>query len=174
MVRRVKRVAPLGGIPPEIARIIARNKNYSYWTRGVEFRAPTRPAPAQGHYRGRATTPIPNGHSSAVVAAGAATVYVGPMGTGTVWFPTMAVIGTTTGAADTSTCSLYLSPLMAAASLASLPQLGGQSYAGGGDTIGLSLPPVHPGTYIIAVWKNATNNDLATLTVYGDQQALVM
>jgi hypothetical protein len=85
----------------------------------------------------------------------------------------MAVIGTTTGVNDASTCSLYLSPLMAASSLASLPQLGGQSYAGGGDTIGLSIPPVHPGHFIIAIWSNAHNGDLATLTVYGDQQALV-
>ena len=171
-MRRVTRIAPRVSGLGIIARSVQASSGPTQYGR---WRQPNRrpPSPAQWRYMRTAEGPLPNGYSSAKVASNAATVYVGPMGTGTIWYPTMAVIGTTTGANDASTCTLYLSPLLNGTSLASQPQIGGQSYAGGGDTIGLSIPPVYPGYYLIAVWAGAVNGDLATLTVYGSQQSLV-
>jgi hypothetical protein len=118
-------------------------------------------------YTVRAQTPIPNGYGVTTVSAeGTATVSVGPAGLGTVWYPQSAAIATTTGAADSSTCQLYLGPLN------QVQLVIGTSYAGGGDSIGLGVPPMTPGYYIVAVWSGAHEGDLATLAVYGTQSAL--
>jgi hypothetical protein len=111
--------------------------------------------------------PIPNGVGQAAVpASGIVSIQVGPQGVGTVWYPQSAAIATTTGAADTSTCTLYVGPL------ALLTQVGSQSYAGGGDNIGLAVPALVPGYFIVAKWAGATPGDLATLTVYGQADVL--
>lgn len=172
MVRRVQRRVPLWRMPAVYAQSIQRSQFKAMQPQGFH-RLKVTPVP-QVQYTGVSSGPIPNGYGSAIVASGAATVQVGPMGVGTVWYPTMAVIATTSGANDGSTCALYLSPLVNGTSLAVQSMIGGQSYNGGGDTIGLTLPPVHPGTYLIAVWATAKNGDLATLTVYGTQTALVV
>ena len=127
----------------------------------------------QGAYTGTQQTVITGGYAAKVVpASGTVTIYVGPMGVGTVWYPQAAAISTTTGANDASTCALYLSPLTDANALVPSTQIGGQSYAGGGDTIGLAVPPMWPGYFIIAVWTGATQGALAALAVYGTQRVL--
>lgn len=127
----------------------------------------------QGAYTGHQQTLITGGYSAATVtAAGAAVVKVGPQGVGTVWYPQAAAISTTTGANDASTCALYLSPLENGATVVPSTQIGGQSYAGGGDSIGLAVPPMWPGYFIVAVWAGAVPGDLASLAVYGTQDVL--
>ena len=113
-------------------------------------------------YTATVRVPIANGVGQATVpSSGIVSIQVGPQGVGTVWYPQSAAIATTTGANDTSTCTLYVGPL------ALLSQVGSQSYAGGGDNIGLAVPALTPGYFIVAKWAGATSGDLATLTVYG-------
>jgi hypothetical protein len=169
--RRIGRRAPLvSGLGP-IAESISR-------TMGQRNRGYTNPRPLsipQGAYRGQApATPITGGYASVIVpASGTATAFCGPQGIGTIWYPQAAAISTTTGATDASTCALYLSPFTnTSMSLAPSTQIGGQSYAGGGDTIGLAVPPVRNGYYLIAVWTGAKSGDVAALQVYGTQRAL--
>lgn len=161
--RRVRRLAPAPRIAPLIGQAIDRSQNYT--TAAVRKLGRPGTIPMQDYATPR-RTPIAGGYGSAIVAAGTATVKVGPMGVGTVWYPQAAAIATTTGANDASTCALYLGPL----GLQTL--IGGQSYAGGGDTIGLAVPPLWNGYFIWAVWSNAVNGDLATLTIYGEQDSL--
>lgn len=151
-------------IPAELLRIIGAQEQKA--TKPVTKYTRPYSAPMQ-QYTGRARTAIANGYGAATVSgSGTATVTVGPQGVGTVWYPMSAAISTTSGANDTSTCTLYLAP-------AQQPQLIiGQSYAGGGDSLGLGVPPLPPGYYIIAVWTGGHSGDLATLAVYGTQDAL--
>lgn len=120
------------------------------------------------NYADRVTTPIDDGIGQATVAGGTATVKVGPSGFGVRWYPAQAVINTTTGANDPSTCQLFKGVISAAS------QIGAQSYAGGGDTIGLAGLDLQPGEFIIAVWSGATNGDTATLRVLGDKSSLIL
>jgi hypothetical protein len=94
-------------------------------------------------------------------------VQLGPQGIGTIWYPQSAAVATTTGAADASTVTFYIGPL------ALLTEVGSQSYAGGGDNVGLAVPAMHPGTFLVAKWAGGHSGDLATLTIYGLQDALV-
>jgi hypothetical protein len=108
------------------------------------------------------------GTGQAVVSgAGAATVIVNPQGVGTHWYPVKADISTTSGAADASTCQLFLG----AQSVQT--QIGGQSYAGGGDTFGLGGHVLTPGDLLIAVWAGGNPGDIATLRVTGDQVVMI-
>jgi hypothetical protein len=125
-----------------------------------------RPRPPVGQYRQQVRTALTNGTGQATVAAGTATIRLGPQGLGTIWYPQAAAIATTSGAVDASTCTIYLG------AQAVLPQIVGQSYAGGGDSIGLTSPPLTPGQFLIAVWVSAHNTDQATLVIYGDQVVL--
>jgi hypothetical protein len=169
--RRVGRRAPLvSGLGP-IAESISRTMGQ----RNTGYGNPRPLSIPQQAYTGQAPlTPITGGYAAVIVpASGTATAYCGPQGVGTVWYPQAVAISTTTGANDAATCALFLSPFTnTSMSLAPSSQIGGQSYAGGGDTIGIAVPPVRNGYYIIAVWSNATHNDLASLQVYGNQQAL--
>ena len=118
-------------------------------------------------YQTTVTTSIPNAYAQAVVGAGGtASCQVGPAGVGTVWYPVSAAIATTSGAADGSTCTLYFGPL----GLLSL--VIGQSYAGGGDSLGLGVPAMSPGYFIVAIWTGAKAGDVATLNVIGTQDVL--
>lgn len=111
--------------------------------------------------------PLTGGTGAAKVASdGSATITLGPQGVGTVWYPQSVAIATTTGAADTSTCTVYVGPLSL------LSQIGAQSYAGGGDMIGLPVPPLFPGYFIVAVWAGAVSGDQATAAIYGEMDAL--
>ena len=122
-----------------------------------------------GAYSQLARMPIQGGYGSATVSAsGTATVTLGPQGVGTVWYPQQVAIGTTTGAADASTCTLFVGPL------ALLTQIGSQSYAGGGDSIGLAVNAMYPGFFLVAQWSGGHAGDLAVFTVYGVQDTLTV
>ena len=164
-IRRAPVVSQLGPLRRAIQAQLGQSNVAQQWPN----RRP-RTIPQQA-YGARASTPIPDGYGATTVAGGTATVYVGPSGVGTIWYPTMAVLATTSGATDSSTAVIYLTPLTNG-SFHVQTQIGGQSYAGGGDTIGLAVPPMWPGTYIAAVWSGANNGDLASLTVYGDRDVL--
>jgi hypothetical protein len=108
--------------------------------------------------------PLTGGQGQAVVnGAGVATVKVGPQGLGTTWYPAAANISTSTGAADTSTCAVYIG------AQAQQNLQGGQSYAGGGDTVALSVISMQPGDLLIAVWSGAVPGATAVLNVTGTQ-----
>jgi hypothetical protein len=49
---------------------------------------------------------------------------------------------------------------------------GGQSYAGGGDVISLTVPGMTPGDLLIIVWAGATVGSVVTVNVQGTQDAL--
>src|SRR5215469_9035195 len=152
------------GIPDELRRIVQRE-----YLRATKPVVPVRRP--QSHpvfqYTQPVQTNIANGYGTALVgASSAATVTVGPQGLGTVWYPQSAAIATTTGPNDASTCQLYIGPI------GLLQLISGTSYAGGGDSIGLSVPPVTPGYFIVAVWAGAKPGDIASLAVYGSQTAL--
>lgn len=133
-------------------------------------RPPTIP---QGAYTQAPQTVITGGYVAGLIpASGTLVLAVGPAGVGTVWYPQSASISTTTGANDASTCAIYLSPLVNGGSPPPSTQIGGQSYAGGGDTIGLPVPPIRPGQFVYAVWSGANPGDLAALQVYGQQGTL--
>lgn len=164
--RRLTRLTASPRIPPLIGQSIGRSQHKSGPARSQGRRPAAVPI---GDYRGSIRTPLTGGYASGIVpASGVITLSCGPMGLGTVWYPQAAAIATSTGANDSSTCALYVGPL----GLQTL--IGGQSYAGGGDTIGLAVPPLWPGYYIWATWTGATKGDLATLTVYGEQDALAI
>jgi hypothetical protein len=108
------------------------------------------------------------GTGQAVVnALGAATVTVSPQGLGTKWYPVKADILTTSGVNDASTCQLFLG----AQSVNT--QIGGTSYAGGGDTFGLAGHVLAPGDLLIAVWAGGKPGDIATLRVTGTQVVMI-
>jgi len=131
------------------------------------------PSTPQGAYTQVITSVITGGYAAeAVTAAGTVTIYCGPQGIGTVWYPQAIAISTTTGAADASTCTAYLSPLQNGTTLAPSTQIVGQSYAGGGDTIGIAVPPMRAGMFLVCVWTGAKSGDLAAMQVYGQQGAL--
>jgi hypothetical protein len=107
-----------------------------------------------------------NQAQTTIGGGGSGTVRLGPTGLGTRWYLTQANVQTTTGPNDTSTVALYLGAQVQA------NLLGGTSYAGGQDTIGLHVRPLTPGDLITAVWTGGHAGDLATLTLYGDQDVL--
>lgn len=119
-------------------------------------------------YGGLVRVPIRPGEGTAaktVPASGTVTIALGPDALNT-WYVSHCVISTTTGALDTSTCALQLGPYTGGV----VP--GGQSYAGGGDTVSLGGRQLKPGEYVTAVWSGAKTGDTATLTVYGVQDVL--
>jgi hypothetical protein len=99
-------------------------------------------------------------------ASGTITLQIGPAGIGTIWYPSSVNISTSLGAADNSTCSVYLG-FIAAQNLQ-----GGQSYAGGGDTVSLAVPSLSAGALIIAVWSGGTSGSIAAINVLGTMDAL--
>lgn len=108
-----------------------------------------------------------NGTAQGTVAAGgAATLRVGPQGLGTIWRPNHCVIATSTGATDNSTAQIFVGPQAIQAYLRT------QSYAGGGDEIGLHGVVLAAGHFIWAVWANANPGDIVTLAVVGSQSVL--
>jgi hypothetical protein len=107
-----------------------------------------------------------NQRQTTIGAGGAATIQLGPQGQGTRWYLTQANVWTTTGALDSSTVALYLGAQVQG------NLLGGQSFSGGGDTIGLNVRPLVPGDLIIAVWAGGHPGDIASLILYGDQDVL--
>jgi hypothetical protein len=101
-----------------------------------------------------------------VNSAGTATCKVGPQGLGVTWYPSSVVVSTSVGATDAATAACYVG------SIAAMNLQGGQSYAGGGDTIGLSVQTMTPGDLLIVVWTGATPGSTATMNVVGTQDVL--
>lgn len=104
--------------------------------------------------------------STPVLANGAASLQAGPAGVGSSWALDQAGIATSVGAADTATCAVYAGPQ------ASAPYLVAQSYAGGGDAIGLAGYTLLPGEFVWAIWSGGTPGSLAQLKVAGTQTVL--
>lgn len=121
-------------------------------------------------FRPLVRVPISNGVGTAVVSGGGtAKVVVGPQAVGTRWYPKKGDINTTSGANDASTCQIFIGP-----STVATDTLGaGQSYAGGGDTFGLSGEMLQPGEFVTAVWTGGNPGDIATLRVTGNQVVMV-
>lgn len=157
-------------VPSWVHRPVARRGVPSQdWQPGWQGTGMLRPRrPSMSSYQQRVTgVPIAGGTAQTTVGSdGTATAQIAPQGLGTVWYPQQANVSTSTGAADSSTCAIYLG----AVALGTLQV--GQSYAGGGDTIGLSVPALAPGGLLIAVWSDAVPGDLATLSIIGTQDAL--
>jgi hypothetical protein len=126
-----------------------------------------RSAPMQAYRSAVQGMQLAGGQAFGIVnGAGVAVAQVGPQGLGNVWYPAMANITTTTGPGDVSTCTVYLG----SQSLANMA--GPTSYAGGGDSIGLSVPALTPGALLIAVWSGAHPGDTATLNIIGTMDCL--
>jgi hypothetical protein len=113
--------------------------------------------------------PLTGGQVTGLVGAGGTvTLKVGPQGLGNIWYPVQCTISTSTGALDTSTCAVYLG------SQAQQNLQGGQSYAGGGDVVSLSVQSMSQGDLLIAVWTGAVPGALAAVNVTGTMDSLVV
>jgi hypothetical protein len=123
-------------------------------------------APVELYRTVSAQIPISGAQGMVVVSGGTATISVGPTGLGTVWYPASAVIATSIGPLDTSVCKIYVGPSQTPVSLQ------GTLISGGAGTLGLALPSMSPGLYIIAVWSGATNGSTASLNITGYQTVL--
>lgn len=98
-----------------------------------------------------------------ITGSGAATVQVGPQGLGTRWQLQQVVNATTTGPNDASTVTFYVGAIAVA------NMIGGQSYAGGGDTVGLAGLELQTGEFLIAVWAGGHTGDAATIRLSGTE-----
>lgn len=99
-------------------------------------------------------------------AGGSVTLRAGPAGVGASWALDSAAISTSTGASDSSTCAVYAGPQAISSFLVA------QSYAGGGDAIGLAGISIVPGEFVWAVWSGGVHLATATLKVTGTKTAL--
>jgi hypothetical protein len=105
---------------------------------------------------------------SFVSGSGAATVQIGPSGLGTIWYPQQAILSTSSGVSDSSTCIAYLGPAGA------VPvNILFQSFSGGSDVQGIAVPMMQPGDFITCKWSGGHSGDLATLRIIGALTALV-
>ena len=96
------------------------------------------------------------------------TLHVGPSGFHTSWDLAQISIGTTTGAADTSTAEIFAQPFGTPSPAWQV----GQSYAAGGDQIGLSGIKLVTGEFVFVVWTGANPGDTATIILSGIQTVL--
>lgn len=101
---------------------------------------------------------------------GTAQAQAGPQGSGTVWYPAQVTVSTTTGITngiDTSVCNVYLGA-------AGFPSTLQGTIFGGNGLLGVALPPITVGLFIIAVWTGAHPGDQCAINVQGTMDALVM
>lgn len=113
--------------------------------------------------------PLTGGQGQSRVANNTATVQVGPQGLGTVWYPSQVTVSTTTGirtGLDTSVCNIYLGA-------AGTPTTLQGTIFGGNGLLGVALPNLTVGLFIIAVWTGATNGDFCAVNAQGTMDALV-
>lgn len=97
---------------------------------------------------------------------GSGLISVGPQGLQNVWYPAQAVISTTSGINDNSTCSAFLGP-------AGIPiTLVGTAFPGGAGTIAVAVPPMSPGQYLIFQWTGANPGDVASVNVIGTMDSV--
>lgn len=128
------------------------------------------PSISPRQYVNPAVVPIgPYGFASGIVTgAGACQLFVGPTGYRATWELAQASVTTTTGAADTSTVSFFAQP---AGTPSGFWQVG-QSYAGGGDQVGLAGIKLVTGEYLYAIWTGAKPGDTASLVLSGRMTVL--
>jgi len=113
------------------------------------------------------SVPLTGGQVTGLVpGSGTVTLKVGPQGLGVVWYPVQCTISTSTGAADVSTCAVYIG------AQAQQNLQGGQSYNGGGDVVALSVQSMTPGDLLIAVWSGAVPGATAAINITGTMDAL--
>lgn len=157
-------------VPAWIHRQAAGRGGSTYsWHPGLRGSGMTRPRrpPVTVFSRVISGVPLSGGQAPTTIAAdGTGTASIGPQGLGTSWYPAAAVISTTSGAADNSTAQVFLG------SAGVLNLLQGQSYAGGGDTIGLSVPQMRQGDLIIVKWSGGKPGDQAVVNIVGTMDAL--
>lgn len=122
------------------------------------------------HYNAPAQVPIgPYGFAQGTIAAnGTCTLHVGPAGFFASWMLAQASIGTTSGAVDTSTAAFFAQAYGPPAPA----QQVGQSYAAGGDQVGLSGIKLVTGEFLFVVWSGGKPGDTATLVLTGVQTVL--
>lgn len=152
------------GFHPQSVRHRGQGLHYAPGWRGSGMQ-PIRATPMVAYTNRVTSVPLTGGQGQAKVAANTATVTIGPQGAGNVWYPAQAVVSTTTGTLDTSTCKLYLGAQ-------GVPVLLVGTVFSGNGTIALALPPLSPGQYLIAIWTGATNGDVAAVNVVGTMDAL--
>jgi hypothetical protein len=105
---------------------------------------------------------------SFVNVSGAATVQIGPSGLGTTWYPQQAILSTSSGVTDSSTCIAYLGPVGGVPA-----NILFQSFTGGSDVQGIAIPMMQPGDFITCKWSGGHSGDVATLRIIGSLTALV-
>jgi hypothetical protein len=112
-----------------------------------------------------AVVPIgPYGFAQGIVnGSGVCQLFVAPTGYRSTWELAQASVSTTTGAADASTVTLYAQPPGTPSAFWQV----GQSYAGGGDQIGLSGIKLVTGEVLYAVWAGGHPGDTASLILTG-------
>ena len=131
----------------------------------VAFRPPV---PGMERFARKVTAPLQGGQGQSVVEAGTASVTVGPTGAGVTWYPTQMTISTTTGiqtGLDTSVAQIYLGP-------AGVPVTLLTTVFGGNGLVGVALPPLQGGQYVIVQWSGAHNGDIAAANIAGNMEAL--
>lgn len=157
-------------VPRGLHRQAYRPGNLLIWRpgwQGTGMRPIRRTAPVL--YRTPVTgLPLSGGQGQAVISAGgAATVTVGPQGLGNIWYPAQITVSTTSGLAgnDASTCNVYLGaqgvPITLLGTL--LPGTG---------VLGVAVPSMSPGQYLIAIWSGGKTGDVAAVNVVGTMDAL--
>lgn len=140
------------------------------WRASTGFRKLRAPAtiPVEA-YTTRQAIPVGiDGQKSGTVGgAGTVTLQAGPAGVGQTWALDQAGFGTSLGAADTATASIYAGPQ------ATSPYLVAQSYAAGGDAVGLAGIVLQPGEFVFVAWTGGTSGSTAQLKVSGTKTVLV-
>ena len=134
--------------------------------RGISAFRP--PVPAMERFRRSITAPLQGGQGQVLASNGAGTVSVGPTGAGVTWYPTQMTISTTTGiqnGLDTSIAQIYLGP-------AGVPVTLLTTVFGGNGLVGVALPPLQGGQFVITVWSGAHNGDTLAVNIGGSQTAL--
>jgi len=155
-------------VPRSLHRQAYRPGNRFAWRPGWRATGmqPVRSLPVSLYTQPITGIPLTGGQGQAVVAGGAASVTVGPQGLGNIWYPAQVTVSTTTGINDNSTCLVYLGSQGVPVTLL------GTIFPGGGGTLGLAIPSMAPGQYLIVQWSGAHNGDTAAVNVIGTMDAL--
>jgi hypothetical protein len=135
---------------------------------GNQFTKVTAPAviPVQ-LFTQRISVPIGiDGQVSAPFVTSTITLQAGPQGVGASWALDQAGFGTSIGASDTATAAVYVGPQ------ATQPYQVAQSYAAGGDAVGLAGIVLQPGEFVFVMWSGGTPGATAQLKVSGIKSAL--
>ncbi len=83
------------------------------------------------------------------------------------WYPSSCVVSGTSVATYNPVAQVYRG---GAAGVATA--LGGTSFSGAGDTIGLSIEPIKPGDTVLVIWTQAPPGSQVTAQLFGDQDIL--